>query len=82
MGQISQNTALLCQMERVRVLRVWLKNLMQSDAPSNLASIGRYVLTPDILTLAGPEGGIRRGNQLADAINIQAEQWLCRNRAA
>ena len=42
-------------------------------APSNLASIGRYALTPDIFDIlrtqpAGTDGEI----QLADAINIQA----------
>jgi UTP--glucose-1-phosphate uridylyltransferase len=45
------------------------------DAPSNLASIGRYVLTPDIFDIlrsqpAGAGGEI----QLADAINFQAEK--------
>lgn len=44
-----------------------------ADAPSNLASIGRYVLTPDIFDIlrnqpAGSGGEI----QLADAINTQA----------
>ena len=44
------------------------------DAPSNLASIGRYVLTPDIFDIlrnitAGSGGEI----QLADAINTQAK---------
>lgn len=43
------------------------------DAPSNLASIGRYVLMPNIFDIlrkqnAGADGEI----QLADAINIQA----------
>lgn len=43
------------------------------EAPSNLASIGRYILTPDIFDIlrnqpAGAGGEI----QLADAINIQA----------
>ena len=43
------------------------------DAPSNLASIGRYALTPDIFDILrnqpiGVEGEI----QLADGINIQA----------
>ena len=43
------------------------------NAPSNLASIGRYVLTPDIFSIlrnqsAGAGGEI----QLSDAINIQA----------
>ena len=42
-------------------------------APSNLASIGRYVLTPDIFDIlrnqpAGAGGEV----QLADAINTQA----------
>jgi UTP--glucose-1-phosphate uridylyltransferase len=46
-------------------------------APSNLASIGRYVLTPDIFDIlrnqpAGSGGEI----QLADAINTQASQNL------
>lgn len=45
------------------------------DAPSNLAVIGRYILTPDIFdilrkTPAGKGGEI----QLTDAINVQAEQ--------
>ena len=44
------------------------------DAPSNLASIGRYVLTPEIFdilrNLAPGSGG---EIQLADAINIQAK---------
>ena len=44
-----------------------------NKAPSNLASIGRYVLTPDIFDIlrnqpAGADGEI----QLADAINTQA----------
>ena len=44
------------------------------NAPSNLASIGRYVLTPDIFDILrnqpiGVEGEI----QLADSINVQAE---------
>mgnify|MGYP005987126553 FL=1 len=46
-----------------------------ADAPSNLASIGRYVLTPDIFDIlrnqpAGSGGEI----QLADAINTQAQR--------
>jgi UTP--glucose-1-phosphate uridylyltransferase len=46
-----------------------------SDAPSNLASIGRYVLTPDIFeTLRGLSAGSGGEIQLADAINIHA-QW-------
>lgn len=45
------------------------------DAPSNMASIGRYVLTPDVFAIlrdqpVGAGGEI----QLADAINTQAAQ--------
>ena len=44
------------------------------DAPSNLASIGRYVLTPDIFdTLRSLKAGSGGEIQLADAINIQAQ---------
>jgi UTP--glucose-1-phosphate uridylyltransferase len=46
-----------------------------SDAPSKLASIGRYVLTPDIFqTLRGLSAGSDGEIQLADAINIHAQQ--------
>jgi UTP--glucose-1-phosphate uridylyltransferase len=44
-----------------------------NDAPSNLASIGRYVLTPDIFdTLRCLYAGSGGEIQLADAINIHA----------
>ena len=44
-------------------------------APSNLASIGRYVLVPDIFeTLRGLKAGLGVEIQLADAINIHAKQ--------
>ena len=43
------------------------------EAPSNLASIGRYVLTPDIFDiLRNQPSGIGGEIQLADAINVQA----------
>ena len=46
-----------------------------TDAPSNLASIGRYVLTPDIFdTLHGLRAGSGGEIQLADAINIHAQE--------
>ena len=46
----------------------------QDEAPSNLASIGRYILTSDIFDLlktlpAGSGGEI----QLADALNLHAQ---------
>jgi UTP--glucose-1-phosphate uridylyltransferase len=44
-----------------------------NKAPSNLASIGRYVLTPDIFNiLKNQEIGIGGEIQLADSINVQA----------
>ena len=47
------------------------------DAPSRLASIGRYVLTPDIFyTLRGLKAGSGGEIQLTDAINIHAQQGL------
>ena len=46
-----------------------------NEAPSNLASIGRYVLTPEIFeTLRGLSAGSGGEIQLADAINIHAQQ--------
>jgi len=43
------------------------------DAPSNLASIGRYVLTPDIFDILRSQSiGIGGEIQLADSINVQA----------
>ena len=46
-----------------------------SQAPSNLASIGRYVLKPDIFeTLRGLAIGSGGEIQLADAINIHAQK--------
>ena len=46
-------------------------------APSNLASIGRYALTPGIFeTLQGLNAGSGGEIQLADAINIHAQQGL------
>ena len=42
-------------------------------APSNLASIGRYILTPDIFDILRVQPGGTGGEiQLADAINTQA----------
>ncbi len=46
-----------------------------NEAPSNLASVGRYVLTPDIFgTLLGLSSGSGGEIQLADAINMQAKR--------
>lgn len=44
-----------------------------AEAPSNLASIGRYVLTPDIFDILRQQNAGAGGEiQLSDAINIQA----------
>ena len=46
------------------------------DAPSNLASIGRYVLTPDIFQILRNQSvGVGGEIQLSDAINFQAEKF-------
>ena len=43
------------------------------NAPSNLASIGRYVLTPDIFDILRNQSiGVGGEIQLADSINVQA----------
>ena len=44
------------------------------NAPSNLASIGRYVLTPDIFDILRNQSiGVGGEIQLEDSINMQAE---------
>ncbi len=46
-----------------------------SNAPSNLASIGRYILAPDIFeTLRGLSAGSGAEIQSADAINIHVQR--------
>ena len=48
------------------------------DAPSNFASIGRYVLTSDIFDrLRSLKKGKNKEIQLADAINEQARERKC-----
>ena len=43
------------------------------NAPSNLASIGRYILTPDIFDILKKQStGVENEIQLADSINVQA----------
>jgi len=49
----------------------------QDEAPSNLASIGRYILTPDIFdTLRTLPAGSGGEIQLADALNFHAQDGL------
>ena len=49
----------------------------QNEAPSNLASIGRYILTPDIFdTLRTLPAGSGGEIQLADALNLHAQDGL------
>jgi UTP--glucose-1-phosphate uridylyltransferase len=49
----------------------------QDEAPSNLASIGRYVLSPDIFdTLRALPIGSGGEIQLADALNLHAQAGL------
>ena len=45
------------------------------EAPSDVASIGRYILTPDIFDILRDLPNVSGGEiQLADAINIQAQR--------
>jgi UTP--glucose-1-phosphate uridylyltransferase len=47
----------------------------EDDAPSNMAIIGRYILTPDIFKiLRNTEPGQNGEIQITDALNIQAKQ--------
>jgi UTP--glucose-1-phosphate uridylyltransferase len=47
------------------------------NAPSKLASIGRYILTPDIFNiLSNQSAGVANEIQLSDAINIQASNQM------
>ena len=49
----------------------------QDEAPSNMASIGRYILTPDIFdTLRTLPAGSGGEIQLADALNLHAQDGL------
>jgi UTP--glucose-1-phosphate uridylyltransferase len=49
----------------------------QDEAPSNLVSIGRYILTPDIFdTLRNLPVGTGGEIQLADALNLHAQDGL------
>ena len=49
----------------------------QDEAPSNLASIGRYILTPDIFdSLRTLRTGFGGEIQLADALNLHAQDGL------
>ena len=49
----------------------------QDEAPSNMASIGRYILTPDIFdTLRTLPTGSGGEIQLADALNFHAQDGL------
>ena len=67
--------ALLCQVGAVAGIAGSVEKPGASDAPSNLASIGRYVLNSDIFeTLRGLSAGSEGEIQLADAINIHAQQ--------
>jgi len=47
----------------------------EKDAPSNMAIIGRYILTPDIFNILGNIKPDKSGEiQITDALNIQAKQ--------
>ena len=59
--------------ERMPIIAGLIEKPDPIDAPSNLASIGRYVLTPDIFEILRRQSiGANGEIQLADAINTQA----------
>ena len=74
-GPDIQNMGLSCRNGSGALITGLVEKPDASTAPSNLASIGRYVLTPDIFyTLRGLGVGSGGEIQLADAINIHAQQ--------
>ena len=60
--------------EKIRSVNGLTEKPKADDAPPNLASIGRYVLTPDILRNQKPSAGGEI--QLADAIHAQAQSGI------
>ena len=47
----------------------------EKNAPSNMAIIGRYILTPDIFHILKDIKPVKSGEmQITDALNIQAKQ--------
>ncbi len=56
-------------------VRAMVEKPPQEDAPSNLAVIGRYILTPDIFDIIRNTPPGRNGEvQLTDALQVQASQ--------
>ena len=47
----------------------------EDEAPTNMAIIGRYILTPDIFDILKNIGPDKNGEiQITDALNVQAKQ--------
>ena len=73
---ISQYGVIIPSVDGLEVMGL-IEKPRQDEAPSNLASIGRYILTPDIFdtirTLSIGSGG---EIQLADALNLHAKDGL------
>jgi UTP--glucose-1-phosphate uridylyltransferase len=70
---ISLSMGLWCQIGTPGSVAGLIEKPEADKAPSNLASIGRYVLTPDIFDiLRNQQAGAGGEIQLADAINTQA----------
>ena len=64
---------LLCQTIKQELVKGIIEKPNFENAPSNLASIGRYVLTPDIFDILRNQSvGVGGEIQLADSINVQA----------
>ena len=61
--------------DRVYVISDMVEKPKPDDAPSNLAIIGRYILTPDIFEVIRETPPGRNGEiQITDALQIQAER--------
>ena len=74
MGLVSQNMELSFQMFFASIAER-VEKLDANYASSNLVSIGRYVMTPDIFDTLGDLNARSGGEiQLADTINIHAQK--------
>ena len=63
--------------DRLYRIAIWWKNPSPQDAPSNLAIIGRYVLTPGGLPIARDH---RAGHRRRDCNSPMADRHLPRSR--
>lgn len=76
-GPEIEKYGVICPSPSGNTVTALIEKPKQEDAPSNLASIGRYVLTPDIFeVLRHLKPGAGGEIQLADALNLKASEGL------